>query len=516
MAEHDKDIIYLEHDAEVTEAVEKLKAAEGDTVRIVVPGRSSLLQSVVNLKLLKKAADSKKKELILVTTDRAAMALAGKLEIAIAKNVHSAAHVIAGEPEPTRSPLAEDTDAEKGQQDGPPVHHFDEAPTKKKKDKKQRGGKVPDYNRYQLAIWIGCAVVAVLLFGWLATAFLQTATVKVQASADKKSVDTKFTLSATSSRATTIQAKTLELSKDLSQSYAATGQIDKGTKATGTITVSNCKNSGSFSIPAGTTITTSGKKFTTDTIAQVPGATIVNLQCTQAGTTSVKVSAAETGESYNFSNAVFSVSGISQQVDATGTTSGGVSKKVTVVAQSDIDNAQKTAIDTAKAAALIELKDKARSSQKAFDDTFQTTVTSAAPTQAADSEASGGNLALKVKFTIYAAETTDLEALIKDGLDGQLPDGAEVLDAGVDQGEFAQTKADKGDFSYSLKTTAFIGQPIDKAKLAQQIAGKDKKEVSGIAQQYPNVTGATVDAWPLVPNMPINAGNIKIEVVVAK
>ncbi len=143
-------------------------------------------------------------------------------------------------------------------------------------------------------------------------------------------------------------------------------------------------------------------------------------------------------------------------------------------------------------------------------------MTSAAPTQAADSEASGGNLALKVKFTIYAAETTDLEALIKDGLDGQLPDGAEVLDAGVDQGEFAQTKADKGDFSYSLKTTAFIGQPIDKAKLAQQIAGKDKKEVSGIAKQYPNVTGATVDAWPLVPNMPINAGNIKIEVVVAK
>lgn len=517
MAEHDKDIIYLEHDAEVTEAVEKLKAAEGDTVRIVVPGRSGLLQSVVNLKLLKKAADSKKKELILVTTDRAAMALAGKLEIAIAKNVHSAAHVIAGEPEPTRSPLAEDTDAEKGQQDGPPVHHFDEAPTKKKKDKKQRGGKVPDYNRYQLAIWIGCAVVAVLLFGWLATAFLQTATVKVQANADKKAVDAKFTLSPTNSGATTIQAKVLELSKDLSQSYTATGQVDKGTKATGTLTLKNCEDSDPRSLPAGTKLTTSGKTFVTATAVSIPAGSFSGggTVC-KSDTANVGVSASENGDSYNFSNASFSIAALSGKFTATGTTSGGVSKKVTVVAQSDIDGAQKTAIDTAKAAALIELKDKARSSQKAFDDTFQTTVTSAAPTQAADSEASGGNLALKVKFTIYAAETTDLEALIKDGLDGQLPDGAEVLDAGVDQGEFAQTKADKGDFSYSLKTTAFIGQPIDKAKLAQQIAGKDKKEVSGIAKQYPNVTGAAVDAWPLVPNMPINAGNIKIEVVVAK
>lgn len=519
MAEHDKDIIYLEHDAEVTEAVEKLKAAEGDTVRIVVPGRSSLLQSVVNLKLLKKAADSKKKELILVTTDRAATALAGKLEIAIAKNVHSAAHVVAGEPEPTRSPLADDrnTDTEKGQEDGPPVHHFDEVPTKKKKDKKQRGGKVPDYNRYQLAIWIGCAVVAVLLFGWLATAFLQTATVKVQANADKKAVDAKFTLSATNSGTTTVQAKVLELSKDLSQSYTATGQVDKGTKATGTLTLKNCEDSDPRSLPAGSKLTTNGKTFVTTAAVSIPAGSFSGggTVC-KSDTANVGVSASENGDSYNFSNASFSIAALSGKFTASGTTSGGVSKKVTVVSQGDIDGAQKTAIETVKTAALIELKDKARSSQKVFDDTFQAAVTSAAPSQAADSEANGGNLTLKVKFTVYAAETSDLEALVKDGLEGQLPDGAEVLDAGLDQGEYAQTKADKGDFSYSLKTTAFIGQPIDKTKLAQQVAGKDKKEVSSIAQQYPNVTGATVDAWPLVPNMPINAGNIKIEVVVAK
>ncbi|MCC7543517.1 hypothetical protein IT415_02305 [bacterium] len=518
MAEHEKDIIYLEHDAEVTEAVEKLKAAEGDTVRIVVPGRSALLQSVVNLRLLKKAAQSKKKELVLVTTDRAAMALAGKLEIAIAKNVHSAAHVITGEPEPTRSPLADDNSPKESDgDDGPPVHHFDNETSKKKSAKKQRGGKIPDYNRFQLAIWIGCAVVALILLGWLSTAFLQTATVKVQANADKQSVDTKFTLSATASGATTVQAKVLELPKDLSQSYSATGQIDKGTKATGTLTLKNCEDSDPHSLPAGSKLTTSGKTFVTNTAVTISegsfsgGGTVCN-----SDTTTVGVTAAENGDGYNFSAASFAITALSGKFTATGTTSGGVSKKVTVVSQSDIDNAQKTAIETAKAAALIELKDKARSSQKVFDDTFQTAVTSATPSQVADTEASGGNLSMKVKFTVYAAETTDLEQLVKDALASQLSNGAEVLDAGLDQAEFVQTKADKGDYSYGLKTIAFIGQPIDKTKLAQQVAGKDKKEVSTIAKQYPNVTGATVDAWPLVSNMPLNAGNIKVEVVVTK
>ena len=523
MAEHDKNIIYLEHDAEVTEAVEKLKAAEGDTVRIVVPGRSGLLQSVVNLKLLKKAAESKKKELVLVTSDRAAMALAGKLEIAIAKNVHSAAHVVTGEPEPARSPLVEDDDTpdnnkkQSTDEDDPPIRHFDDQPSKKSKDKKRRGGAVPDFNRYQLAIWIGCAVIAVVLLGWLSTAFLQTATVKVQANADKKPVDTTMTLSSTNSGATTVQAKVLELDKDLSQSYTATGQVDKGKKATGTLTLKNCEDSDPHSLPAGSKLTTSGKTFVTNAAVTIPeGSFSGGGSVCKSDTAAVGVTAAENGESFNFSGASFAITGLSGKFTANGTTSGGVSKKVTVVAQGDIDGAQKTAIETAKAAALIELKDKARASQKVFDDTFQTTVASATPSQAADAEASGGNLALKVKFTVYAAEKTDLEALIKDALGDQLTNGSEVLDAGLDQAEYAQTKADKGDFTYSIKTTAFIGQPIDKTKLAQQVAGKDKKEISSIAQQYPNVTGATVDSWPLVSNMPLNPGNIKVEVVVAK
>ena len=54
----DEPVIYLEADEEITAATSRMLATSSDEVRIVVPKRSTLLQSVVNQKLLKRAADN--------------------------------------------------------------------------------------------------------------------------------------------------------------------------------------------------------------------------------------------------------------------------------------------------------------------------------------------------------------------------------------------------------------------------------------------------------------------------
>jgi hypothetical protein len=51
-------------------AMTKLKKSTDTEVRIVVPSRSGLLQSSVNVKLLKKSAKDSKKDLVLVTNDK--------------------------------------------------------------------------------------------------------------------------------------------------------------------------------------------------------------------------------------------------------------------------------------------------------------------------------------------------------------------------------------------------------------------------------------------------------------
>lgn len=532
MAEIEKDIIYLDHDAEITEAIEKLKASDQKTVRLVVPGRSTLLQSLVNLKLLKRAADNGKKDLVLVTTDKTASNLASKLGIPIAKNVKATPHLVAAEPEPLASPLVADAEDDRPDiDDDVPVHRFDNeddagsaAASRKRKPKatkaaakSSKGSKIPNYSKFQKGLIVAAGVIGVLLLFWLASAFLQTATINVQATAERYDVSADFAISTTDSAATSVVATPLEVSKDITQSFQATGKKDNGTKASGNVAIRNCEDSDPHALAAGSRLTTGGKNFTTSSAVTIPagdfsgGGTVC-----KSSTVQVAVTAAENGDGYNFSNATFVVGGMSARITGSGTTQGGSSKVINIVAQSDIDTATKAAVDGAKAEALSELRDKAKDNYKVFEDSITSTVVSTTATPVAGAEGTTGSAAVKVKFTLLTVEKTQLEALIKDQLKGVLTNGAEVLDPGLDEAEFKQTKAAKDNFSYSLKTTAYIGQAIDKVALAKQAAGKAKKDVADLARTYSNVTGVTVDGWPLVPQMPLNPGNIKVQVLVSK
>ncbi len=545
----EKSIIYLEHDAEITEAIEKLKAADGDEVRIVVPNRSPLLQSVVNLKLMKKAVESSKKDLVLVTADKHAAALAGKIGLPVAKNVKAEAKVPEPEPEPkaakaTAAALAGtavlgaaakaeagDAAAEKVAEqydeyddvNDVPVQRYDAGSSRetanKKKEKKtgksSGRGKVPNYDRFKLWIWIGAGLVGFLLFAWLLQAFVQTATVNVQATADRRDVSTSFVLSS-SPAGSDVPAKTLETTKDLTQSVQASGQKDVGSKATGNLSISNCSESDDFTIPAGSVVTTGGKRFTTNASAAVSGAKFSGGgNCSKPGTGTVAVTAAENGDSFNFSSATFSFANY-VKVTATGTTSGGVTKNITVVSQADVDNTVKTLVESSKSAALSELKDKAPENSKVFDDTLTATVISQASNPPVGTEASNATITVKAKYSVLSANKDDITKVVEKALGTNLANGSKVLDAGLDQATYTQTKAGQGTYTYSIKTVAYIGQPIDEEKLKQDVAGKPKKDVSDIARQYPNVSGATVDGWPLFPNMPSTTSNIKVKIQVSK
>lgn len=541
MSDHEDSIIYLEHDAEITEAVAKLKKAEADSVRIVVPPRSPLLQSVVNLKLLKKAADSKKKKLILVTGDKAATALAGKVGLEVAKNVKAEAKVPVAEPEPKAgsavaaaataavltSPLAADESDSDKSSDALPVQRFDE-PAKesasrrgknpKRSAKSSSRGKIPNYNRFQMWIWAGAITVGVILLAWLLSAFVQTATVNVQASADRRDVATQFNLvTGGSTSGNNIAAVSLELTKDLSQSIETTGEKDMGSKASGSVSLKNCEDSNPRSLAAGTKLTASGKTFVTDAVATIPegefsgGGTVCNSDVVE-----VDVTAAENGAEYNFSNASFTVAGLSSRISGTGTTSGGVSKKVKVVSQADVDTAVKTLLESAKSEALTDLKQDAKEGQKVFDDTLAAAVITQSSNPPVGSEATNATINVKAKYTVLAANESDLTQVVEDALSADLKDGSSVLDAGLDQAKLTAKGQTKNGFAYAMSTVAYIGQPIDTEKLKKDVAGKAKKEVPDIAKQYSSVTAATVSGWPLVPNMPIPTSNIKVEILVTK
>src|SRR4051812_4475882 len=85
----DKDTIYIDIDDEITGIIDKLQGSDSKVVALVLPKRATVFQSIVNMKLLKRAADSGNKNLVLITSEAGLLPLAGAAGIHVAKTLTS-------------------------------------------------------------------------------------------------------------------------------------------------------------------------------------------------------------------------------------------------------------------------------------------------------------------------------------------------------------------------------------------------------------------------------------------
>ncbi|MEI6581661.1 MAG: hypothetical protein WCN86_02200 [bacterium] len=543
---NDPGVLYLDADTEITEAIEKLKKSTDTEVRIVVPSRSALLQSSVNVKLLKKSAKDSKKDLVLVTNDKITKNLAGAAGIAVASSVKAMAHVPDIEQPPSRGAEAIVIDPGKEAQDkadqadkadkpsdqGFQSKHIDldgddeiESETEKsqtltspalKKDKK-----VPNYGKLNKRIWIGASVFGVVLVAILALTFLPTGKVTLLVNAKKTSLNFNFILDAASSssdiNAQTLAAQKLETTKDSSFEITATGKKEVGSKATGTVNITNCEDTSSHALAAGSKLTSSGKTFITATNITIPagqfsvGGTVCN-----SNPITVTMSASDSGDSYNLNNVTFSVAGMSSKISGQGTTSGGTTKTITILSAEDITIAKKQAEEQSKSAA-DELAKKAGSELQLFKSTIQADFVEFKTSVAQDAEADKVSVTSKIKYTGFAAKTADVNKLFNGQIQTDLKGNKEVYDNGSQNGTYTTTKQFSPEkLQLNVKTSAYYGDPIDKKTIAKQVAGKAKKDVSDIVKQSGDqITSAQVEVNPdLLPNMPLMSAKITIDIKV--
>lgn len=540
---NDPGVLYLDADTEITEAIEKLKKSSDTEVRIVVPSRSALLQSSVNVKLLKKSAKDAKKDLVLVTNDKITKNLAGAAGIAVASSVKAMAHVPDIEQPPSRGAEAividpgKEAQAKADQADksnkpsdqGFQSKHIDldgedepevEESLKPISSKSKKDKKVPNYGKLNKRIWIGASVFGVVLVAILALTFLPTGKVTLLVNAKKTSLNFNFILDAASSssdiNAQTLAAQKLEITKDSSFEITATGKKEVGTKATGTIALKNCDDVSTHSLPAGSGLTSGGKTFVTAQAVSIPagsaGGGVVN--CSSA--IDVQITASAPGESYNLGASTFALTGFSSLYKATGQTSGGTTKTITILSAEDITIAKKQAEEQSKSAA-DELTKKAGSELQLFKSTIQADFVEFKTSVAQDAEADKVSVTSKIKYTGFAAKTADVNKLFDGQIQTDLKGNKEVYDNGSQNGTYTTTKQFSPEkLQLNVKTSAYYGDPIDKPTIAKQVAGKAKKDVSDIVKQSGDqITGAQVEVNPdLLPNMPLMSGRITIDIKV--
>lgn len=89
MAEAAKDTIYVDIDDDITGIIDKVAGSKNKIVALVLPKRATTLQSIVNMKLLKRSGDTHKKKLVLITSEAGLLPLAGAVKLHVAKTLQS-------------------------------------------------------------------------------------------------------------------------------------------------------------------------------------------------------------------------------------------------------------------------------------------------------------------------------------------------------------------------------------------------------------------------------------------
>ncbi len=554
--------LYLEADEDITSAIDKLQKLPGDTVQIVVPKRSTMLQSVINLKLLKKAAADSGKELVLVTNDHVAVGLAGRLGLPVASSlgakamvhevkteapaeiediieadepapaaevakVSAAAALTAAEtePDPTDGPKfsrrqldEEAEDDEAGEDELPAAHHAPAA-------KSPKASKVPNFNLMQKRVmWAGVAVALLAAYSAFMY-FFTSANVQLLAAASKLSVAANITVDPnihqTDVNGAVLAGQTVSYSKNVTSTFTATGQQDNGTKASGTMTVSNATGVDQTLVAGTHFAAPDGKTFVSNSDILIPKAYLNPHGDKVNGTATVTVAATANGDSYNEAPAPYTIPNLNNpQITAHGgQMSGGTTKIITVVQQSDVDTAKTAALAADNTAGLQALADHLPKGYVAITASATQAATTVTPTPSVGGQANTASLGVKITYSELAVAKADYDAVLRQLEQTQVGSNNQIYDDGLGSVQLtANGAADAtGRQGFNLTTTAYSGAKINLADLAKKLAGKPYRNAADICNAQPGVQQTQVNLWPAwASNLPHSSSKIKINIQVAQ
>lgn len=295
-----KDVIYIDVDDEITTIIDKVQTSQSKILALVLPKRSATLQSVVNMKLLKRSADNNGKHLVLITTEVGLMPLAANVGLYVAKNLQTKPEVpdmpkaMAELPddleeslmldEPTGkvaksldssravgdlargamppSALDDSIDLDNSTPNANPIMHHNPmgtsgvpvvggvgagaaAANKTPAGKKNRKLNVPNFGKFRMWFIVGGAALVLIVVLWIVCfKVLPQATILVKTNSTAVNANVSLTLNTTANSVDTdggvVPAQSQQTQKTLTAQADATGQRNDGQKASGTVKFYDC------------------------------------------------------------------------------------------------------------------------------------------------------------------------------------------------------------------------------------------------------------------------------------
>lgn len=561
-----KETIYLESSDDITDILSKIKASDKKLVVLVPPKKPTALLSSINIKLIARTVRAEKKALVLVTTDDSLtkLAMAANLPVAPSlksrpvmpektaeKTAEKASKKAESAPETPSEPdpdaLVDEIENEKSAPEksetaatdssDEPEETSEESDNSEKPEKKSKNPNplVAFLNAKKAWVIFGIIALAgvIVFFIWaLMIAPKLGIFVKVRTSSGNFSENVNFTKNAADENVAdgtfAVREETLEKSQEVK--FTATGQKDLGEPASGSLVVYyQGKDKFSYQFSAGSSFNYKGLEYvaTSDASLNWSGEEIDSCNnkdtynpskgCIISVTLSVKASAP--GENYNVSGEQsgwtskdFPEVSVYNKTDL----SGGTSKIVTIVQQSDIDLALDKLTNDSKDSGKKELLGKLSDTVLPLEASFVAETTEPKTTPAAGEEVKEGvtpTISSKTTFKIFTVEKARIEEFIT--AKANLEENRKIYSIGEPFVEYF-TQTGEGTYSGKLKTTYKFGPRLSETEILERIDGQKVGRIEPLLRDnFPGVSSVALDKsvfWVnKVPKNP-NRVTIKLEV----
>lgn len=553
-----KDVIYIEPEDDITDIITKIEKSKEKIVALVPPKKAGVFRSVVNIKLITKAGTTANKKVVLVTADPSIVKLAAATRLPVTKNLQSAPtipeadEVLETEEEKEaieeivkdgKEEVVEEVDgetevkeddkeeAEEAEEDEP-----DDDKSKKKADKSKKDKKPKKLSDNQVIAWcqehkklvIGCGIGLVILILILIWAFViapaVTVTLGIRTTTSNFSENISFTETLADENASEgkfyLEQKKVETKSEVE--FTATGTKNVGERATGSVVVeADFVSIGSVAINIGASFSLGGLSYVANeeaTLAWDGTFSDCENQINVVGTpchlsARVSVTAAEPGTKYNIapssSGWSSSVRGISVWSD--GSMEGGTDKNITIVQQSDIDEAVKelkTTDETTNKENLFETID-----EGAFivESSFKQEIGDVVSTPAVGEEVKEGEqakISVTTTSTVYVMDKTKVEEFITEK--AKLAENYKIYsmnDPFVEN--FMKTD---GVYVGKLKTSYISGPNIAENDVVETVRGKGLGSAyHDLKDAFTGISTITIDpSFPWVNTVPNDPNRITV------
>lgn len=556
-----KDVIYIDVDDEITTIIDKVRDSQSKIVALVLPKRATTLQSIVNMKLLKRSADNDGKNLVLITAEAGLLPLAANVGLYVAKNLQTKPEIPDA---PRADTLPEDGDDAISMDEAPkfggnpiasslngqtpigdlakgslPPTALDEsidldnttssakpgvvpAATggfggKAPKGKRNKKLAVPNFDKFRLWIILGSIAVILLIVGAVIAAKVMpraTISLKTDSTAVDANVDLTLNTSATdvNPEAGVVPAKSQQVQKTITQEAPATGEKNNGKKATGSITASTpCSGDAPGSIPAGTAVSGGGKTYVTQSaLALTPQ--VRGGKCQFTGSTGV--AAQDIGAAFNLGSGTSMTIPSSPSLSVvSGGISGGTDEIVKVVQESDIESAKQKITATDATAIKQQLKSQLSSAGLyAIDATFSTGDPKTTTSASAGDQADKVTVTQVVTYTMMGVKQSDLKQVIASAVDDDIDkDKQSIIDYGLGKATYTSQNPSSG--SVAMNTKVIAGPDLKTEELKKKVAGMKSGQAKELLKENPGVTDVVIDYSPFwVSKIPGDTNKINLTI----